>query len=58
MLCLCIGNGEVKERYVSSLVNVVQSYLKLKKELGYPTVRPPGFEPGITGLGGQRPNPG
>jgi len=23
-----------------------------------PTVRPPGFEPGITGLGGQRPNPG
>jgi len=23
-----------------------------------PTVRPPGFEPGITGLEGQRPNPG
>jgi len=22
-----------------------------------PTVRPPGFEPGITGLGGRRPNP-
>ncbi|BAB65291.1 putative integrase [Sulfurisphaera tokodaii] len=45
-------NGEVKERYVGSLVDVVESYLKMK--LG--VIRsillqadPPGFEPGTTG---------
>ena len=59
-------NGEVKERYVGPLIDVVETYEKMK--LGVlggvplmgvpPTVRPPGFEPGITGLEGQRPNPG
>ncbi len=55
-------NGEVKERYVGPLIDVVETYLKLKNSSGGvgvpPTVRPPGFEPGITGLEGQRPNPG
>ncbi|BAB65389.1 hypothetical protein STK_04054 [Sulfurisphaera tokodaii str. 7] len=53
-------NGEVKERYVAPLIDVVETYIKLKESgsVGVsPTVRPPGFEPGITGLGGRRPNP-
>ncbi len=52
-------NGETRERYVGPLVDVVETYLKLKEngDVGAPDphMRPPGFEPGITGLGGQRP---
>ena len=61
-------NGEVKERYVGPLADVVETYEKLK--LGVlggtplsggvgvsPTVRPPGFEPGTSAVAGRRPNP-
>ncbi len=55
-------NSETKEHYVGSLIDVVETYLKLKENRSgglegcpQPTVRPPGFEPGITGLEGQRP---
>ncbi len=52
-----IENGEggsVKVLYVGPLEKIVKNYLEdmtLK-------VRPPGFEPGTSGLEGQRPNPG
>jgi hypothetical protein len=40
-------NGETKERYVGSLIDVVESYLKLKNSSGgvgvSPTTDPPGF---------------
>ncbi len=52
-------NGKARETYVGSLFDVVETYLKLKENGGVgvsPTMRPPGFEPGISGLGGQRPN--
>ena len=61
-------NGVARERYVGPLIDVVQTYLKIKEgnESGNgiggagvsPAVRPPGFEPGTAGLGGRRPNPG
>ena len=47
-------NGEIKERYVGSLIDVVETYLKLKNSSGgvgvSPTAGPPGFEPGTTGF--------
>ena len=50
-------NGEVKERYVGPLTDVVETYEKLKNSIGGvgvpPTTDPPGFEPGTTGSGGQ-----
>lgn len=50
-------NGEIKERYVGSLIDVVETYLKLKNSSGgvgvSPTADPPGFEPGTTGSGGR-----
>ena len=51
-------NGEIKERYVGSLIDVVESYLKLKNSSGSvgvpPTTDPPGFEPGTYGSEGRR----
>ena len=51
-------NGETKERYVGSLIDVVESYLKLKNSSGGvgvpPTTDPPGFEPGTYGSEGRR----
>ena len=51
-------NGEVKERYVGPLADVVESYLKMK-EIGVLGVSsnvagPPGFEPGAYGLKARR----
>ncbi|ACP35292.1 hypothetical protein LS215_3020 [Sulfolobus islandicus L.S.2.15] len=49
-------NGEVKERYVGPLADVVEAYLKLKESNGIggvgvpPTMGPPGFEPGTTSV--------
>ncbi|MBB5253136.1 putative integrase [Sulfurisphaera ohwakuensis] len=45
-------NGEIKERYIGPLADVVETYLKLKESGGVgvsPTTGPPGFEPGTTG---------
>ena len=51
-------NGEVKERYVGPLTDVVETYEKLKNSSGGvgvpPTTDPPGFEPGTAGSGGLR----
>gem|GEM_PF-26296 len=51
-------NGEVKERYVGPLTNVVETYEKLKNSIGGvgvpPTTDPPGFEPGTIGSEGLR----
>jgi len=52
-------NGEVKERYVGPLADVVETYEKLKNSIGGvgvpPTTDPPGFEPGTIGSeGGKR----
>ena len=47
-------NGEIKERYVGSLIDVVESYLKMKLGVlgGTPlTTDPPGFEPGTSSSG-------
>ena len=62
------SNGVERERYVGPLIDVVQTYLRLKEgsesETGIggagvsPAVRPPGFEPGTSGVAGRRPNPG
>ncbi|BFI76775.1 putative integrase [Sulfurisphaera ohwakuensis] len=46
-------NGEVRETYVGPLIDVVETYIKLKESgsVGVsPTVRPPGFEPGTSGV--------
>ncbi len=59
-------NGKARETYVGPLTDVVETYIKIRgagiRPAGgmgdLPTMRPPGFEPGISGLGGQRPNPG
>ncbi|AZG03466.1 hypothetical protein [Sulfolobus spindle-shaped virus] len=49
-------NGEIKERYVGPLTDVVESYLKEKEGVlgGFLplTTDPPGFEPGTTGSEG------
>jgi hypothetical protein len=51
-------NGEVKERYVGPLADVVETYEKLKNSSGgvgvSPTAGPPGFEPGAYGLKARR----
>ncbi|AAK40627.1 Integrase, probable (fragment) [Saccharolobus solfataricus P2] len=54
-------NGNVKETYVDPLVDVVETYEKLKDSSGgfrgyppNPTTDPPGFEPGTSGSGGRR----
>ncbi len=51
-------NGEIKERYVGPLTDVVESYLKEKEGVlgGFLplTTDPPGFEPGTTGSEGRR----
>ena len=46
-------NGEIKERYVGPLTDVVETYEKLKDGIGGlrgypPNMGPPGFEPGTT----------
>ncbi|ARM77163.1 hypothetical protein B6F84_10560 [Acidianus manzaensis] len=43
-------NGETKETYVGPLIDVVETYLKLKENgvWGIPTMGLPGFEPGTT----------
>ena len=50
-------NGEVKERYVGSLIDVVETYLKLKNSsggVGVPPTKPPaGLEPATTGSAGR-----
>ena len=50
-------NGEVKERYVGSLIDVVESYEKMKLGVlgGIPlTCKPPaGLEPATTGSAGR-----
>ena len=55
-------DGDVRERYVGPLIDVAETYLKLRTEAGGlrgdPLMRPPGFEPGTSGLEGQRPDPG
>ncbi|ADX82494.1 integrase [Sulfolobus islandicus HVE10/4] len=49
-------NGEVKERYVGPLADVVKTYIKLKEKEGVLgeflplTMGPPGFEPGTTSV--------
>ena len=49
-------NDETKERYVGSLADIVESYLKMKDNSirgvgGYPhNMGPPGFEPGTTSV--------
>lgn len=57
-------NGEIKETYVCPLVNVVETYIKLKdnsiggnKEYS-PTMGPAGFEPATTRAQALRPSPG
>ena len=51
-------NGETKERYVGPLIDVVETYLKMKDSsggVGVPPTKPrPGFEPGTSALPGQR----
>ncbi|QPG51248.1 putative integrase [Saccharolobus solfataricus] len=50
-------NGKVRETYVGPLIDVVESFIKLKEIGGVgisPTTDPPGFEPGTTGSEGQR----
>ncbi|MEM3820532.1 MAG: putative integrase, partial [Candidatus Micrarchaeaceae archaeon] len=50
------GEGrKVIYRYVGPLAKILDFYLSSGGVGVSPTVRPPGFEPGISGLGGQRP---
>ena len=53
-------NGETKERYVGPLIDVVETYLKLKDSSGgvgvSPTVGPLGLEPRTSAASGRRPN--
>lgn len=46
-------NGKTKETYVGPLIDVAESYLKMK-EIGVlgvsPNMGPPGFEPGTTSV--------
>ena len=48
-------NGEIKERYVGPLIDVVETYLNsIGGFRGYPpnpTTDPPGFEPGTSSSG-------
>ena len=54
-------DGNAREHYVGPLADVVETYEKLKNSsegVGVPpTMRPPGFEPGTSGVAGRRPNP-
>ena len=54
------ANGDVRETYVGPLIDVVETYLKLKLEAGVlggipltPTAGPGGFEPPTTGSAGR-----
>lgn len=50
-------NGDVRETYVGPLIDVVETYLKLKSEAGVlggvPLTGPGGFEPPTTGSAGR-----
>ncbi|ACR41945.1 ORF D-335 domain protein [Sulfolobus islandicus M.16.4] len=47
-------NGEIKERYVGPLTDVVEFYIRSGGVGVSPTTDPPGFEPGTTGSEGRR----
>ena len=51
------ANGDVRETYVGPLIDVVETYLKLKNSIGGvgvpPTAGPGGFEPPTTGSAGR-----
>ena len=48
------ANGDVRETYVGPLIDVVETYLKLKDSIGgVPLTGPGGFEPPTTGSAGR-----
>ncbi len=47
-------NGEVKEHYVGPLVDIAETYIKLKNGDRAPITGPAGFEPATTSSAGWR----
>ncbi len=55
-------DGERREEWLGNVEEIARITRDYRKRNPRPytrkVVRPPGFEPGITGLGGRRPSPG
>ncbi len=59
---IVFAEGRRREHWIGNVEVIEQVMAERKKRGARPyrkrVVRPPGFEPGITGLGGRRPSPG